>query len=163
MLPQRVTIGTVEEIQKTTKTINLEKAGGRGRIKCPGNAPTLLYQSNNSSNDLCYLLSHSFSTQDVFLGPTQLSASLSKHKERPMVWDFCLFFPFFFLYLRHDTCSYSYGTFFSRFQGKLFILKTNVGSCSRCYSIYQLVSPAPERCLNVTLIRGALSVTSINM
>lgn len=108
MLRQRVTIGTVEEIQKTTKTINLEKAGGRGRIKCPGNAPTLLYQSNNSSNDLCYLLSHSFSTQDVFLRPTEYQRAFPNTKSSQRFG----IFSFFFKYLSHDTCSHSYGTLF---------------------------------------------------
>lgn len=150
MLPQRVTIGTVEEIRKTTKTINLKKAGGRGRIKCPGNAPTLLYQSNNSSNDLCYLLSHSFPAQDDFLQPTQLSVSLSKNTEQPIVCDFL----FFFLYIKVMTLALIHMEPFLHSQGELFILKTNVGWCSRCYSVFQLVSPA----LNVGLIRGTLSV-----
>ena len=92
MLPQCVTIGTVEEIQKTTKTINLERAGGRGRIKCPGNAPALLYQSNNSSNDLCYLLSLPLPPLDVSLQQTLLSANLSKHKEQPMFFIMVVFF-----------------------------------------------------------------------
>lgn len=87
MLPQRVTIGTVEEIQKTTKTINLERAWGRGRIKCPGNAPALLYQSNNSSNDLCYLLSLALPPQDVSVQHIQLSVNLSKDKEQPMLFN----------------------------------------------------------------------------
>lgn len=133
MLPQRVTIGTVEEIQKTTKTINLERAGGRGRIKCPGNAPALLYQSNNSSNDLCYLLSLSLSlsSRDVSVRHAQLSVNLHKHKERPMVCDFFDIQVVTLALIHTEPLPFS----------EVFILKTKVGCRSCCNSIYQFISP----------------------
>lgn len=140
MLPHRVSIGTVEETQKTTKTINLEKAGGRRELNALGMLPL------SSIRAITLLMTSATSSLALSLHKMFLSSQLSYHGAFPNTKrsQRCDFF-FFFFYPSHDTCSYSYGaSFISRF-----ILKT-VGCWSRHYGIYQLVSPRPKLFMYLT-------------
>lgn len=130
----------MKRFKRLEKRSILRKQEEEGELNALGMLPlssiraiTLLMTSATSSL--------TFSAQDVFLRPTQLSARLSKHKEQPIVWDFL-----FSIYLSHDICSYSNGTFFFTFSGRAISFENKCWPVlPRCYSIF-LVS-----CITCTL------------